>query len=306
MKYNMYSLRLIHSVIVILIALNVGAEKTEHEPSTKAFVVKWKPLAVSTRYPYGKEDLLRTFDYEFASDDVSPASLSEILDKAQSIQKEQVGVIDDGRSLNLRVLCSISANESNRMEIGIGQFPEDGILIDGRLYQSESKWFIDRIEHIAGQNLYFRKMKAIVTFVNKKDEYPYNTTDYFPSGMVDQWFENRVGKHLTAMEEPSLYPLAKDASKEIYRFTLLPSRARPPVSIRIELTNKIANISSVKLTGNGEYEEHVGIEFKETDVLDAKKTADLINKIYSLNFTSIPTLEDRNGRMGLDGSIWIF
>ncbi len=248
----MYSLRLIQSVIVFLIALNVGAENTGCEPSAKAFVVKWKPLAVLTRYPYGKADLLRTFDYEFTSDDVSPASLSEFVDKAQSIQKEQAGVIDDGRSLNLRVLCSISVKDSNRMEIGIGQFPEDGILIDGRLYQSESKWFIDRIEHIAGQNLYFRKMKKVtVTYATKIDKYPYNTTDYFPRGLMDEFFEKWFGEHLTAMEEPSLYPLAKDASKEIYRFTLLQNFGRP-VSIRVELRNQIANIWSTTITNSSD------------------------------------------------------
>ena len=113
----MFSLRLIQSVILILIALNVRAENTEREPSTKAFVVNWTPLEVLTRYPYGKADVLRTYDYEFASDDVSPASLSEIVDKAQSIQKEQAGVIDDGRSLNLRVLCRILWTESEKLNL---------------------------------------------------------------------------------------------------------------------------------------------------------------------------------------------
>jgi len=129
--------------------------------------------------------------------------------------------------------------------------------------------------------------------------------DYFPAGTIRDFTEEWYGKHLTAMEEPSLYPLAKDASKEIYRFTMLPSGERP-ISVRIELTNDIANVTSVKLTGFGAYEPG-DIEFKETDVLDATKTADLIKKIYSLNFTSIPTLEeDWDRSMKLGGSRWIF
>jgi hypothetical protein len=149
----MYSLRLIQSAIVILIALNVGAENAEREPPTKAFVVKWTPLVVMTRYPYGKADVLRTHDYEYASDDVSPDLLSTMVDKVKSVQSEQSGVLNDGGLINLRVICWIVVDSEKTVEIGIGQFPEKGIYFDGRIYQSESQWFIERIENIVGRDL---------------------------------------------------------------------------------------------------------------------------------------------------------
>lgn len=125
--------------------------------------------------------------------------------------------------------------------------------------------------------------------------------DYFPDKIMREFYEEWFGQFLSAMEEPSLYPLAEDDSKEIYRFTLLETWGRP-VSVRIEITNQLASVTTVKLTGSGGYEPGE-IKFKETVLLNATQSTDLLKRINALNFTSIPTVDKT---FGCDGARWIF
>ncbi|MDD5644630.1 MAG: hypothetical protein PHO00_04190 [bacterium] len=127
------------------------------------------------------------------------------------------------------------------------------------------------------------------------------TIDYFPDGTIDDFCEEWYGEHLLTMKEPSLFLSAKDQSKEIYRFTLLPTWGRP-VSVRVEVNDTIITIHTVTLTGSGGYEPG-DIEFKESIILTPQESSMLIEKINSLNLFSMPLEDDTRG---LDGSEWIF
>jgi hypothetical protein len=126
-------------------------------------------------------------------------------------------------------------------------------------------------------------------------------TDYFPDGTINAFCEEWYGKHLSTMKEPSLFPIASDQSKEIYRFTLLRTWGRP-ISVRVDVNENVITIHTVKLTGSGGYEPG-GIKFKESITLSPEASSKLIKKINSLKFFSMPLEDDTRG---CDGSEWIF
>jgi hypothetical protein len=131
---------------------------------------------------------------------------------------------------------------------------------------------------------------------------------YFPKGSLAsdsrsnqfklQWYSHA----LRAMQEPSLYSLASDPTKESYRFLWLRSFHRP-ITVRLDLkTNGTATLTVKTSSGAGGYPPGILIENRSL-TLTQEQIAPFLSKLQALNFWKLPNPVD--DQTGTDGSQWI-
>lgn len=131
--------------------------------------------------------------------------------------------------------------------------------------------------------------------------------DYFPENVFSddknvndsrvKWYS----KHLTALEEDSLWERSQSAGSVVYRFLSLPTWGNP-TSITFTIRDDGRGILIVKNTdGQGGYEPGrlVG---NQTIILDQARVNEIQDQFKKLNFWSLPAMAGVQGR---DGSRWI-
>ncbi len=128
----------------------------------------------------------------------------------------------------------------------------------------------------------------------QKDEFSgdYATRDDF----VSDWY----GKHLNAMQEPSLVSPG-DFDKEVYRFLWLRTFNRP-IAVRVERSFERANLIVTELSGAGGYEPG-NVLRRETISITDKSWCDFIAMLEVSRFWELggPNMDEQ----GLDGASWI-
>jgi hypothetical protein len=132
---------------------------------------------------------------------------------------------------------------------------------------------------------------------------------YFPKGVLEdnaqgdlfrsQWYSN----HLKALEEPSLFQMAKGSSAESYRFVWLRTFDHP-VIVRVDIeTDRNGEITTKLSSGAGGYEPGKLIE-NTTRPLTQRQTEKFLATIQRLQFWELPT-HDTPNTVGCDGAQWI-
>jgi hypothetical protein len=113
-----------------------------------------------------------------------------------------------------------------------------------------------------------------------------------------KWFS----KHLSRMNEPSLFELEKAPAVCIYRLTILPTWGNP-IAIRFEKKNQneANRLIGKRLSGAGGYDPGKLVETKE-GTLSAADSKTLDSLMADLKFSSMQT-DDNIG--GNDGDEWI-
>jgi hypothetical protein len=131
----------------------------------------------------------------------------------------------------------------------------------------------------------------------------------FPRGYLDtasdvDIFKNRwYSGNLKALQEPALYPMAKDKSVECYRFLWLRS-FNHPISVRIYRQGKDHQwILKLKIAGGAAgFHPHSLMEEETMHLRDANVQG-FLSQIESLGFWKAPN--PINDQTGTDGSQWI-
>lgn len=119
---------------------------------------------------------------------------------------------------------------------------------------------------------------------------PQSAVDYFPPGALalpdrpdDDFVPKWYGKHLLAMNEPSLW----QAARASIRFTMLPSFWKP-ISVRIDLEDGGgATLTATRLDGRGGYDPGK-IEYQTTTTLAARDVATLQKLFDDVSFDGMP------------------
>lgn len=119
----------------------------------------------------------------------------------------------------------------------------------------------------------------------------------FPTGVNgrDDWY----GKHLKAMNEPSLITRRKEGV-EIYRFLWLRT-FHHPIAIRVERTVETINISAVELDGQGGYEPGRILD-RSTKTIDNAQWCDFLSRLSRSNYWNMGPETELGGH---DGAQWI-
>lgn len=138
-------------------------------------------------------------------------------------------------------------------------------------------------------------------------EVPKEVPPYFPvtkddrrkNGSVSEFESEWFSKHLSAMDEPSLFPARKDVTA--YRFLILPTWGHP-ISVRAELSADLFKLTSCRLDGAGGYDPGKVAERHEV-MLSNDDTAKLSKRLDALKMFERPTEDAESGR---DGDQWIF
>ncbi len=132
---------------------------------------------------------------------------------------------------------------------------------------------------------------------------------YFPQGVLDDdaqgdlFRSNWYSKHLKALEEPSLFQMARASSAESYRFVWLRT-FHHPVIVRVDIKANASGELTTKLSsGAGGYEPGKLIE-NTSRPLTQRQTEKFLATIQRLQFWELPTHETPE-TVGCDGSQWI-
>lgn len=132
---------------------------------------------------------------------------------------------------------------------------------------------------------------------------------YFPQGIIDdkaqgdsfrsQWYS----KHLKALEEPSLFQMAKTSKAEAYRFVWLRT-FHHPVIVRVDIQpNGNGQLTTKVSSGAGGYEPGKLIE-NTSRPLTRPQVDKFLATIQGLQFWKLPTHENPE-TAGCDGAQWI-
>ncbi len=138
--------------------------------------------------------------------------------------------------------------------------------------------------------------------VQMRSEPAYTASRYFPA-RIDDFKQQWYSEHLSAMNETSIYNLAPQDGRCIFRFIWLRT-FHHPMCVRLE-HNKDGKtfLYGKELNGAGGYEPGVMIADQKVELSEHEYEA-LKQKLDSINFVRLPT-NDRNIG-GEDGSQWIF
>jgi len=126
------------------------------------------------------------------------------------------------------------------------------------------------------------------------------STNRNPVNAVSSFRSRWYSKHLSAMQEPSLFEATNSSAIAAYRFTYLPTWGRP-LAVRTVVSTNQLYVRKVMLTGSGGYApEVIGItqESVSTNGLPADVSELIAKTIWNEKFQ--PT-----DARGLDGSEWI-
>jgi len=128
---------------------------------------------------------------------------------------------------------------------------------------------------------------------------PFTTaqTKYFPPDFPPAYYE----KHLTALNEPSLWEASKGQKTESYRFLWLRT-FHHPIAVRVDLKADGTSLLTTKISsGSGGYDPGKLIQ-DETLGLTREQTNRFLGQIEADNFWKLPSVQrDR----GVDGAQWI-
>ena len=124
-----------------------------------------------------------------------------------------------------------------------------------------------------------------------------------PTGDLDEFKNRWYSGNLKALQEPALYPMAKDKSIECYRFLWLRSFSHP-ISVRLSHHGKDEWILKLKIAGGAAgFHPHSLIEEETMHLRDAN-IQEFLSQIDSLGFWKAPN-PLLNDQVGTDGSQWI-
>ena|ERR1035437_7184460 len=130
--------------------------------------------------------------------------------------------------------------------------------------------------------------------------FPKRTLDTRPD--LDKLLTDWYSAQLKALEEPSLFELAKTPTAQSYRFLWLRS-FHHPIAVRLDIKADGTGILTTKVTsGAGGYEPGTLIE-NTTKPLTTHQTQAFLAKIQQTNFWLLPTAT--NDQKGTDGSQWM-
>jgi hypothetical protein len=135
---------------------------------------------------------------------------------------------------------------------------------------------------------------------------PSTSTQYFPKSSLDSRGDslksNWYSSQLRALEEPSLFDLAKTPSAESYRFLWLRS-FNHPIAIRLDPRPDGTSVLTTKVA-SGEGGFHPGVvDENSSRVLTKNETQTFLSKVDKLGFWQAPNPVNDQG--GTDGSQWI-
>jgi hypothetical protein len=127
----------------------------------------------------------------------------------------------------------------------------------------------------------------------------FNAKSDLNSFIVD-WYS----KQLTALQEPSLWGIAKSSKQEIYRFLWLRT-FHPPIVIRLNINNDRTGSLTIKATnGAGGYEPGKLIK-DESKSLSKAETQSFLSMVEKQKYWGLPTKEEDPNMVGEDGAQWV-
>ncbi len=128
----------------------------------------------------------------------------------------------------------------------------------------------------------------------------YFEKDEFAGGYAtrDVFFNDWYGKHLTAMEEPSLIGVY-ESEKEIYRFLWLRTFHRP-IIVRVERSSNTTKLVFVEMSGTGGYEPGSLVRREEKTIGDGQ-WCDFLALLEKAGYWKLGDDDDS----GHDGARWI-
>jgi hypothetical protein len=133
---------------------------------------------------------------------------------------------------------------------------------------------------------------------------------YFPPGVLGETQESHkfsidwYSKHVTALQEPSLWELSnRDLKAHLYRFLWFRSFDHP-IAIRLAVKPDGTGFLTTKMTsGQGGYEPGRLIRNRVAHSSE-KQTQWFLDRIEEANYWSLPSHEESG--VALDGAQWIF
>jgi hypothetical protein len=114
--------------------------------------------------------------------------------------------------------------------------------------------------------------------------------------------DRRYSRHLTAMQESSLWARAEDKKLHIYRFLWLRAFHRP-IAVRLTINHIGEGQLIVRITDGEGGDDPGGLIHNETVFLPKESVDEFLAKLEALEFWSLPTIDPPS--YGLDGANWV-
>jgi hypothetical protein len=120
------------------------------------------------------------------------------------------------------------------------------------------------------------------------------------NSFVVDWYS----KHLTALQEPSLWGISKSSKQEIYRFLWLRT-FHPPIAIRLNVNSDGTGALTTKASnGAGGYEPGK-LTKDESKSLSKAETQCFLDMVEKQKYWSLSTREEDPNVVGMDGAQWV-
>jgi hypothetical protein len=133
---------------------------------------------------------------------------------------------------------------------------------------------------------------------------------YFPDSVFDQqkkandFVVDWYSQQLRALVEPSLWETSQKTKDQVYRFLWLRS-FHHPVVVRLTVNRDGTGSLVMKVaSGQGGYEPGKLIE-NSTRQISKQQTQWFLDRVEELKYWELPTHEEKNNVVGVDGAQWI-
>lgn len=116
-------------------------------------------------------------------------------------------------------------------------------------------------------------------------------------------FAGLYSRHLSSMDEPSLWQASPSGNLHAYRFLWLRT-FHQPVAVRLQVEESETGLLIAKVSdGKGGYEPG-RLVFNETSRLSRQEVERFIQLLSEFGFWEQPTIEESGG-IGIDGARWV-
>jgi hypothetical protein len=156
---------------------------------------------------------------------------------------------------------------------------------------------------IASSSLVFPQERPSNAEIFSQQYFPAHT--WHAEASKDAFVVDWYSKHLTALQEPSLWEISKSSKQQIYRFLWLRS-FHAPIAVRLNINADGTAILTTKITnGKGGYEAG-RLTQNKSKKLSKDQTQWFLDGVEELEYWKVPSMEEEDPQfVRVDGAQWI-